>query len=781
MAERKVEIRVSVDDIDANKRLDVLAEKLKKLSDKPFTIKLKLDDGGASVMLDKIQKKLDKISKTYNPKINVDGITKADGELDDLNAKLDKIGHKRVTATVSVRTDNHTIGRDLGKLVGGGGGGLIGDAEKLAGGAAGGGGGAAGSGILSALGGANNQYFGALIATLVGLGIVTAPALLPFGIGGAVGGGALAGAGILGSKAHQKILQLQQQLAGITGNTKQARQARAGINQQIAQIQQSRGPELQTFGAFQGLGNTAVSVFNQGLTSLSQGFSGGPGGHPGTSFLTGVDAILKQIGGWLKEIGPSLGLLFRASLPFIDAFAKIMEKTGKALIPAFTQSLRALTPFIPLLVQGFMILVKEGLVPMIKNLGPGMKDASIIFKAVMEVVAAILRGVGSAATGFAILFVDVARGVEKGAHLIEHLFDELRHNAPSYFTQMGHDIEHIWDTIWNNTVGRLERGIQDMYHLDDQLRHSIANTFDTIRHDIASAWDTIWSDTKRVVSSGVNSVVSFFAKLPGRVLGALRGLGHSLYAFGHAALTELWDGIKSVGGSILSWLGNFVKSIPSMIMHLLHMSPPHPGSVFFDLGANFMHHLESGMKSRASKINVGGMVHPTGSGGSVEALMKSMAASIGWTGAMWNALYNVEMREAGFRLDARNSSSGAYGLAQFINGPSEYYQYGGNPDTAAGQITGMLNYIRQRYGNPMAAWAHEMNFGWYDKGGKLPPGLSLALNTTGHDEIHTSGPVGGNVYININGAIDTDNTARQVLKVLKRYQARHGGVALNLA
>lgn len=130
----------------------------------------------------------------------------------------------------------------------------------------------------------------------------------------------------------------------------------------------------------------------------------------------------------------------------------------------------------------------------------------------------------------------------------------------------------------------------------------------------------------------------------------------------------------------------------------------------------------------------GGLVHPTGSGGSIEALMRSMAASIGWTGALWAALFNVEMREAGFNMFARNPGSGAYGLAQFIDGPAEYYRYGGNPNTAAGQIIGMLNYIRQRYGNPLGAWAHELSAGWYDNSGWLGRGPTLAFNATGRRE-----------------------------------------------
>jgi len=84
--------------------------------------------------------------------------------------------------------------------------------------------------------------------------------------------------------------------------------------------------------------------------------------------------------------------------------------------------------------------------------------------------------------------------------------------------------------------------------------------------------------------------------------------------------------------------------------------------------------------------------------------------------SQWAAFNSVEMAEAGYNLHAQNPTSNAYGMAQFINGPAEYYQWGGNPNTAGGQFTGMFNYIRQRYGNPVAAAAHERAFNWYGSG-----------------------------------------------------------------
>lgn len=133
----------------------------------------------------------------------------------------------------------------------------------------------------------------------------------------------------------------------------------------------------------------------------------------------------------------------------------------------------------------------------------------------------------------------------------------------------------------------------------------------------------------------------------------------------------------------------------------------------------------------AAKLTAGTFVSSGGaSGGIIQAMFASMAAARGWTGAELTALLEVESREAGFNMTAQNPTSNAYGLAQFINGASEYAQYGGNSTTASGQITAMLNYISQRYGDPIAAWQHELDFGWYGDGGMISePVVGRGLNS----------------------------------------------------
>lgn len=86
---------------------------------------------------------------------------------------------------------------------------------------------------------------------------------------------------------------------------------------------------------------------------------------------------------------------------------------------------------------------------------------------------------------------------------------------------------------------------------------------------------------------------------------------------------------------------------------------------------------------------------------------QQMAAARGWTGADWNALYVLWMRESGWNPRAMNRNSGACGIPQAL--PCSKI-----PDkSTAGQITWGLNYIQNRYGSPSNAMSHWQQKHWY--------------------------------------------------------------------
>lgn len=168
------------------------------------------------------------------------------------------------------------------------------------------------------------------------------------------------------------------------------------------------------------------------------------------------------------------------------------------------------------------------------------------------------------------------------------------------------------------------------------------------------------------------------------------------------------------------------------------------------------------------------------------ALGAAMAARYGWTGGQFSALTSLWNRESGWSSTATNASSGAAGIAQNISGYSGGYQKG----NAAQQIAWGLQYILGRYGSPGGAWAHELAYGWYDQGGYLKPGLTLAYNGTGRPEMvgNPGGPMqsisdpGGPIHIHLN--VGGREIAKAILPSLisetGKYGIRNSGAVTGL-
>lgn len=92
---------------------------------------------------------------------------------------------------------------------------------------------------------------------------------------------------------------------------------------------------------------------------------------------------------------------------------------------------------------------------------------------------------------------------------------------------------------------------------------------------------------------------------------------------------------------------------------------------------------------------------------------QAYAQTLVGTGEQWSCLYNLWAKESGWRVNAHNQSSGAYGIPQALPG-SKMASVGGDWETNyATQIKWGLNYINSRYGSPCGAWQHSQQSGWY--------------------------------------------------------------------
>jgi hypothetical protein len=99
--------------------------------------------------------------------------------------------------------------------------------------------------------------------------------------------------------------------------------------------------------------------------------------------------------------------------------------------------------------------------------------------------------------------------------------------------------------------------------------------------------------------------------------------------------------------------------------------------------------------------------------GTAQAIAYDMVKARGWGDSEFSCLVALWSKESGWRVNAYNASSGAYGIPQALPG-SKMGSAGADWETnPATQISWGLGYIGGRYGTPCGAWGHSQSVGWY--------------------------------------------------------------------
>ena len=150
----------------------------------------------------------------------------------------------------------------------------------------------------------------------------------------------------------------------------------------------------------------------------------------------------------------------------------------------------------------------------------------------------------------------------------------------------------------------------------------------------------------------------------------------------------------------------------------------------------------------------------TGIDGDTVAQVKEVFARHGWTGSEWDAAQWIIGKESGWNPQATNPSSGAYGLFQFLGSTKDQYLPG--PDySVPTQADAGARYIKNRYGSPTSAKAFWEANNWYDNGGYLKPGTTIANNETGKPEPVFTSEQWGTLKDNISSNADLAESVRE--------------------
>ena len=241
-----------------------------------------------------------------------------------------------------------------------------------------------------------------------------------------------------------------------------------------------------------------------------------------------------------------------------------------------------------------------------------------------------------------------------------------------------------------------------------------------------------WTDFYNAVVSTGATIEHWFSDFGSTIEGYFSGAATWLEKAGEDVINGFWTGLKDIWSSVTSWFGGLAKDI----LKALGINSPPQWAI--DAGKDI---LEGIIKGAASKIpGLSGLLSAIGVGGGGGsgsggvsagayagqggsnaaniALADKMAKAAGYTPAMIADLNNIIMAESGGSSTIVNSSSGAAGIAQNINGFGPGYESG----NAAQQIAWMLNYLAGSHSwgtGVAAAWANEQANHWYGQGGLI--------------------------------------------------------------
>lgn len=212
-----------------------------------------------------------------------------------------------------------------------------------------------------------------------------------------------------------------------------------------------------------------------------------------------------------------------------------------------------------------------------------------------------------------------------------------------------------------------------------------------------------------------------------------------LYNSGKNVISGLWSGLKAVWKDLTGWVSGIAKwikdhkgpisldaklltpagrALMSGLLRGLKFGFKDVGSFIYGTGDSVADVVGKLKKLFSAGLGSIGLGSDTASGGA-QKYAQTLLKSMGLGGANWPALKSLWMGESGWRWNALNKSSGAYGIPQSL--PASKMASAGSDwrTNAATQIRWGLSYIRSRYGSPVNAYSAWLKRSphWYDAGG----------------------------------------------------------------
>ena len=358
----------------------------------------------------------------------------------------------------------------------------------------------------------------------------------------------------------------------------------------VSQLSMALGPVIGQLGTLLGTVLTgALQILLPLLPPVVDAITGILGAaSPLLPILTQVAAILGQtLGSAAQQLAPLLASVGLAATTLVAALAPLVGQILLALAPlltpivaAFNALVAAVVPLVPPIV-GLVASIAPLVGLLIQVAAPILQFvAALASLTVINVVVPLITGIVSALTRLASILTAVVGGVTGFVQQVVGLFRSL------YNTLVG-----------NSIIPDLVNGIVRFFA---SLPGRILGAIRGLVSSVAGVFRSMASAALSAISSFISQAVSFLRGLPGKAAAALSGAKTALVSAGGDLISGMISGLKAKVGSLVSAARNVVGSAVSAAKNALGISSP--SKVFKSIGVDVGRGLVIGLDGTAAQV-----------------------------------------------------------------------------------------------------------------------------------------------------------------------------------
>lgn len=172
---------------------------------------------------------------------------------------------------------------------------------------------------------------------------------------------------------------------------------------------------------------------------------------------------------------------------------------------------------------------------------------------------------------------------------IDKFVTDVRTNWDNFWSGVNKKVQEIWNAVTSFIGGK----VAEIRGRIDGFISGVRGNWDNFWSGVRTTVSTAWENMRQSVAQGVENVMSFITGLPGRISGALGGLGGLLIGAGNSIMQGFLSGLRSSWGAVTDFVGGIASWIAANKGPL-----PYDRRLLVPAGQAIMGGLESSMRDK---------------------------------------------------------------------------------------------------------------------------------------------------------------------------------------